>query len=655
MNKVQVNICLTCLAAVSVLLLASDATHAEVLVDNTTRNGSFEYPVIPDIVPTYPAKKWIGQGEPDYAAFFGIPENPWVGAPQGAVIQESVQNEDGAQIGVIGWGTNALRMDLKDDLGQSLLVQANTRYILTAYGLQPDAGACSGWFLAIGDTSGAVYASSEPLVGLAFTQATVTFASPLDGDGLRIELAKIAAECSQQAWFDSVTLTTEPFVGLIPDTFEDYATGSSDPDFTSRWNTSSGTIEVSTMDAHGDTQSMKAVSSGASTITKQIPAETFDYSGLAGRVIGIWYKGDVGNAAGDLTLTVTDSSDNGYGTTTIVGATQETQWTRIDILVDDPNSWTQTAKVKLDVGVAATMYFDDLAFQIPVVPPKLALEWKFDTHQVFSGETWMEGTSPSGIWAKFQNFEGNQWQFVPGRSNDARWATVPGDEALQFGVDPQHEVYNDGTPNLAGLNDYFRGESSWTINQWIYLDPNYAGNPIHGVLFGGFGDANDTNAVGNSRYLKAINGNIGFYSGSDYNTGYPFLLGEWQMITITYDKWTKTCRIYRNAQEIAAFSLNLVDASKIIRIGPQDGFSGIVDDFRLYDGNIAWEDSDPEVDDVVTLWDYWVCPTFGVPASVLVGWPTGDINGDCQVNLVDFAGMANNWLRCERYPLSFCD
>ena len=656
MNKVKLNMCIICLA-IGLLLIGSEAAKAEVLVDNTTRNGSFEYPVIADIVPSYPDVKWISEGDPDYTDYFGIPENPWVGNPGNAVIQESAQNWDGAQIGVIGWGTSALRMDLKDELGQPIMLHANTRYTLSAYGLQPDQGPCAGWYLAIGDTSGAVYATSEPLVGSAFEQATVTFESPLEGDGLRIELAKIAAECSAQAWFDSATLTTETFVGLIPDTFEDYATGSSDPDFTTRWSTSSGTIEVSTADAYGDAQSMKAVSSGASTITKQIPSETFDYSGLSGRLVGIWYKGDAGNTTGDLTLTVTDSSNDVYGTTTIAGATQETEWTRINILIDDedPNDWKQSAKVKIDVGAAATMYFDDLTFQIPVVPPKLALEWKFDTNQVFGGETWVPDTSgnSTAIWAKFQNFTGNKWQFVSGRSSDTRWATVPDDEALQFGVDPQYEVYND-TLNLAPeLNDYFRGESSWAINQWVYLDPNYAESPVHGVLFGGFGDSDG--GVGSCRYLKAINGAIGFYDGSDYNTGYSFLLGQWQMITITYDKWIKTCRIYRNAQEIGSFSLLPVEASKMIRICTKDGFNGIVDDFRLYDGNLAWEDDDPAVDDVITLWDYWVCPTFGVPESVLVGWPTGDINGDCRVNIVDLAGMAYNWLTCERYPQSFCD
>ncbi|BDI30972.1 hypothetical protein CCAX7_30230 [Capsulimonas corticalis] len=132
-------------------------------------------------------------------------------------------------------------------------------------------------------------------------------------------------------------------------------------------------------------------------------------------------------------------------------------------------------------------------------------------------------------------------------------------------------------PNLPS-----KGGDPWTISTFVFMTEQ----PNKLTLIGGFGDTKDTH--GQQRYLGCFNGDgVHFWgSGVDVPTHTPYDLGQWQMITVTYDG--DTIRIYKNAKEIAAAPAALADAVPVVHLAPSGPwtdagrFQGQLQDFTIW-------------------------------------------------------------------------
>lgn len=148
----------------------------------------------------------------------------------------------------------------------------------------------------------------------------------------------------------------------------------------------------------------------------------------------------------------------------------------------------------------------------------------------------------------------------------------------------------DGTGNGFVQEDVAKlpieGDAPWTINLFAYTDQP----PDTRTLLGGFGDASDTS--GTQRYLGRITGGIHFWgSNVDIDTGQPFDLGKWQMLTATYDG--QTIRVYKNGQMIKSAGAELSDAMPDVKLGA-DGpwgeghrFSGKIQGFTIWNDALS--------------------------------------------------------------------
>jgi hypothetical protein len=80
----------------------------------------------------------------------------------------------------------------------------------------------------------------------------------------------------------------------------------------------------------------------------------------------------------------------------------------------------------------------------------------------------------------------------------------------------------------------------------------------------------------------------------------------------------------------------------------ESSIDGFIDDVRIY----SYPRTPLQIaqDYVAVETDAWVCVEDSED-------PLGayDLNGDCKVNLADFAEFASNWLKCQRYPASGCE
>jgi plastocyanin len=140
-------------------------------------------------------------------------------------------------------------------------------------------------------------------------------------------------------------------------------------------------------------------------------------------------------------------------------------------------------------------------------------------------------------------------------------------------------------------------------------------------------------------------------AGSDVSS--PALpTGQWEHVAITFDGTTAT--IYRNGVSAAsgtfAFS-NKTDANLMIGASEKTDagvvgftFNGALDEIQIY--NYAMTNTEV-VDNLYTVVsDKGACIQSYASAF--------DIDDDCKVNLSDFAAMAQGWLSCGLYPISYC-
>jgi hypothetical protein len=175
-----------------------------------------------------------------------------------------------------------------------------------------------------------------------------------------------------------------------------------------------------------------------------------------------------------------------------------------------------------------------------------------------------------------------------------------------------------------------QGTAQWSMNVYAFLDerPRY-NDVIAGI--GPLGSAND----GGIRYI--INGNANGLSQISFtamnigvDTGVPFDLGKWQMITVTYDGGT--LKIYKNGVQIGAKIIgSLTDAAPVIHLAdsiksaPQycSHLHGKIDNFTVYKGVLTQAQ-------INTL-------AHALPLP-------GNFNRDAIVNAADMAVLSNRWM-----------
>ena len=432
---------------------------------------------------------------------------------------------------------------------------------------------------------------------------------------------------------------------LLPDDFELYENSDS---LNSLWTGDGATISLDTAVSYDGSNSMKAVfGAGGGTITKETPRD-MDLSDKDGQELVVWFKGDPANTDGALTVNVADPNGVVFASQIAEVGTTSGEWNWAKLTVDtstDPNvPWDVTAQVIIEVSAAATLNFDNIELSPPYKEPVKVVDWKFDeTEGKIAADS--SGNAIEGI---LDYIEPAVWAIDGGNTGQ------PGDNALVFGPDPNYVVTADDVVLPEEVGDVFSATSSWTINQWVYLNAAPTGT----TMLGGFGRSEfydgDLDEQGSMRQVYSTGGNIGVWPHyGDIVTAEPFDVGKWQMITVTYDKWTQYVYIYKNGNEIGKGAVALSDAMHRISISPlglaHDAFfDGMVDDFTIWDGKIPWEDRDDDpTNDILSLWGSWVCLD-----NVLLPY---DYDGNCQVDLADFAILAGTWMKCGREPINFCE
>lgn len=110
------------------------------------------------------------------------------------------------------------------------------------------------------------------------------------------------------------------------------------------------------------------------------------------------------------------------------------------------------------------------------------------------------------------------------------------------------------------------GKAPWTINLWVKVDKQ----PEPRTIIGGFGSARDGNA-GVGRYLAVFDDGIRFWSAQrDVTTRTPLDLGQWQMLTASYDG--SRVRVYKNGRQIGERTVELGNDGTRIQIMPLDAW-----------------------------------------------------------------------------------
>lgn len=432
------------------------------------------------------------------------------------------------------------------------------------------------------------------------------------------------------------------FVGVpdfIPDDFERY------PDTDTLAYFWSGVADVALENSQffKGSQSMKAQFTSPGSITKNM-ARKEDYSEYEDFQLVLWLKGDASNTPADITLSILDPNGVPYSTGTYVNGTQQLDWTPLIIQVpSDSAAWTETTGIKIDVGAAAVMYFDNLEFRPPPHTPAKVVEWKFNEGD---GKT-VADSSGNGFNGTMSGFKTANW--IPGGRTGQT-----GDWAVEFdgGQNQTIEALN---VDLSGLDvlDIFKGKSSWTINIWLKIPLDY-----NISMIGGFGDCDWVDGTGyEDRYLNQWNTTVEFNYGPTGFYYFDMTTEKWQMWTVTYSRWSKILSYYRDGELIYTLSVELIDttenAFKLGNVGtvvftPENGklvaLEAQVDDFCIWDDELPWMDDDPETDDVLTLYGDSIC--YDQP-------PVYDVNNDCEVNMADLVEILSTWLQSGRHPADF--
>ncbi|MBN2212409.1 MAG: family 20 glycosylhydrolase [Sedimentisphaerales bacterium] len=434
--------------------------------------------------------------------------------------------------------------------------------------------------------------------------------------------------------------TVDWATGFIPDDFEAYADNTA---LATLWSTTSGTLSLETTEVNDGVQSLRVQITVAGTVTKTMPYVP-DFSDQDGLDIILWYKGIMGNPAGDLTVRVKNSGGAVAVQKTVTDATQAADWTelRLERYIGDPADLTI---LELDISSAATMYFDSISFQPPqCTAPEAILEWRLDeTSGLQTGDATAYGNHGAlGSW-----FTGGEWAINGGHSDDT------GDNALSFagaGNDTNAEVLSGSlSPDVSNFNSY-------SINLWMKLNSTAANTKI---ILGGVGDVwSNPGATANllPRYividgdtlepelLRGWDGAAWIYSGFATTIN----LNAWHMLTVVCNGWADTIDLYVDGVLTRTMHLadcGLIDAS-VAALSP-DVFDeiqftapdGVIDDFTVWKGILPAQGDAPSV---LSLWGSWICTA---PVEI-------DYNDDCVTDEGDLAYFASRWLDSGRLPIN---
>ncbi len=200
----------------------------------------------------------------------------------------------------------------------------------------------------------------------------------------------------------------------------------------------------------------------------------------------------------------------------------------------------------------------------------LVSEWKFEDNTSDTSGNGNDGTAFDVV------------SYVPGVSGKA--VSLPGNVTIA----------NLAANNLPGL-----ASDSWSINLWLYL----TNKPTSLGYVAGFGPVLNTGA-GTARGLLAFKGtdNQSIYSwgnSRDTETGKPYPLNQWAMVTITYDgadgPTNGLTQVFLNGQLIGRntqLRVNLPDDQKQINLCPTSNWSvapsaGDFDEFTIWKGALT--------------------------------------------------------------------
>jgi hypothetical protein len=474
------------------------------------------------------------------------------------------------------------------------------------------------------------------------SRITIDFPRRIIGRGYGVGDDQLGATLDEVVVYDRALTDEEieshAFVALpvlIPDDFESYADSTALADI---W-TGDAAVTLEKTEVYEGAQAMKAQFASAGSVAKVFDRKD-DFSSYLGQEILIRLKGDAANDAGDVTLSLTDPNGAPFGGATYVNATQETDWTSLVMTISDTGEpWDEVAGVQIDVGAAATMYFDDLHIKVPT--PRKVVEWKFNDR----GSDIELDASGNGINGVIEGFVAGDW--VDGRSGES------GDYAIGFtGEQNQKITALDIDLPALGLSDIFKADSSWSMNIWLRFEQ------ISNIgMIGGFGDCGYDELSGyEDRYFNRWNDTVEFNYGGTGFYDRLFSVNEWQMWTITYNKWTGLLTYYKDGVVVyydedgyiviprqpilldtTENAVKLGNVGTIVwtpTYGQQNPLEGQIDDFTIWDGEIPWTDDDPETDDVLSLFGGSIC----YDASPY------DVDGDCQVNIADLTEVALTWL-----------
>jgi hypothetical protein len=123
---------------------------------------------------------------------------------------------------------------------------------------------------------------------------------------------------------------------------------------------------------------------------------------------------------------------------------------------------------------------------------------------------------------------------------------------------------------------------------------------------------------------------------------------QWQFLCMTVANNTATA--YINGEPIGSTAFTFGSGNNDpVWIGTAENnmgrwFNGAMDDLRIFNYALTFEE-------VIDLYN----AKADSDISVCLNQTPADRNGDCKVNLLDFAELASDWMTCGLYPIEFCN
>jgi len=289
-----------------------------------------------------------------------------------------------------------------------------------------------------------------------------------------------------------------------------------------------------------------------------------------------------------------------------------------------------------DLKFLSDSWLDDNGYSI--VPGELHACWKFDET---AGTTAPDSSSYSHTGTLFG---GPVWQPAGGRFAGA----------LSF-----DEV--DDYVRIADFN-YTNDFNEFSLSFWFKID-NVTGSLYQYMFSHGNWDTNNSLNVylreSSASSPEQVTTNIKLNDGAKWqpNTGIALADGLWHMYTITVSD-VNGAEIYIDANSIGAdtgikdTSFNpdtdiyigaRCDLNSNRFFGNSSADDGLLDDVRIYSYALSAEQ-------IQLVYGGSTLPP-PEPESICPQEPAGDINGDCKVNLSDYAILASHWLEETNTPL----